>query len=112
MQVLMQLLLTAPIVPPCSAQITRTHYLLEAARKKLLTSPMPLLLRITTFLRLSCTAVEAPGMFYQLMQALFNHDTEWWKTCDITPAGTVQSSDPEIQILLAIAQPLHFVPEL
>lgn len=85
----------------------RTQSLLEAARQKLLASHVSPLLRMTAFLRISCAALEEAGAYSQLMQALFQHDREWWKTCEITPEGILSSSDPEIQWLLEKVLKLH-----
>jgi hypothetical protein len=81
--------------------------LLQSARQKLLAPHVPPLLRITAFLRLSCLALEVPGAYSQLMQALSNHDPEWQHTCDILPAGTLKSTDPQVQHHLAAILRLH-----
>ncbi|PSB34133.1 hypothetical protein [Stenomitos frigidus] len=85
---------------------------LEAARQKLLAPHVPPLLRMTAFLRLSCSTLEAPGAYSQLMQALFSHHPTWWQTCEVTAAGALQSSDPEIQLLLAVVSQLHAPQDL
>jgi len=91
------------LYPPAN----RTQQLLESARQKLLAPHVSPLLRMTAFLRISCAALEEPGAYSQLMQALFQHDREWWKTCEVTPEGMLSSSDPEIQWLLERVLKLH-----
>jgi hypothetical protein len=87
---------------------TRTQRLLTVARQKLLVPHGSPLLQMTAFLRLSCAALEQPGAYQRLIQALFDHNSEWWKTCEVMPEGTLQSSDPEIQMYLAEVLHLHF----
>lgn len=89
------------------ASSSRTRRLLTAARQKLLAPHDQPLLQMTAFLRLSCAALEQPGAYPRLMQALFDHNSEWWKACEVTPEGTLQSSDPEIQMQLAAVLQLH-----
>jgi hypothetical protein len=81
----------------------RTQKLLEAARQKLVRADSPLLLRMTTFLRLSCLTLDEPGAYSQLMQKLCSHK-EWWLTCEVTLDGTLRSSHPDITLALA---PIH-----
>jgi len=94
-------------VSPYPISSIRTQRLLMAARQKLLVPHGSPLLRMTTFLRLSCAALEQSGAYPRLMQALFDHNSEWWKTCEVMPEGTLQSSDPEIQMHLAAVLQLH-----
>lgn len=93
-----------------SPQSNQTQQRLAAARQKLLAPHVPALLRMTAFLRLSCTALDTPGAYPQLMQALAQHDKEWWKACTVSPDGVLSSSDPEIYWLLEPVLQLHTHP--
>jgi hypothetical protein len=81
--------------------------LLESARKKLLSPYAPVLLRIVGFVRLSCNTLDKPGAYSQLMQALSEHNKEWWKACEILPDGMLFFSDPAIHALLEPVLQLH-----
>ncbi len=87
-----------------------TQQRLAAARQKLSAPHVPALLRITAFLRLSCTALDTPGTYPQLLQALAQYDKDWWQACEISPDGLLCSADPEISWLLAPVLQLHTSP--
>lgn len=94
---------------PSDATSDRTQQLLESARQKLLATDTPKLLRITSFLRLSCLALDEPGAYSKLLQQLCSHRA-WWLTCTVTVAGTLKSSHPEIDHLLTPLNRLHQPP--
>ncbi len=91
--------ITAP-----TAQIQKS---LQAAREKLLAANVPQLLRVTGFLRLSCLTLEEPGAYSELLQKLCEYPC-WWTLCDVTPAGTLESTNPQISRLLAPINALHY----
>jgi hypothetical protein len=97
-----------PICRDKYAEVTtdRTQQLLESARQKLLRNDVPPLLRVTAFLRISCLAVDEPGAYAKLMQQLCSHQA-WWTTCTASSDGTLKSSNPEINLLLASINRLH-----
>jgi hypothetical protein len=98
-------------------------HLLNYAKTKLLTE-MPRQLRMASYLRLCCTAIrklhQQPGLsskssiggafddsYAHLLQALSNHNSEWWRRCWSSDRGILKSDDPIIDKLL---QPLeHFI---
>lgn len=92
------------------SQSNQTQQVLVSARQKLLASHVPALLRMTAFLRLSCTALGTQGAYPQLMEALFRYDKEWWKACEVLPDGVLCSSDPGIYWLLEPILQLHTHP--
>lgn len=90
-----------------TAPSNQAPQLLELAKQKLLAPNVPMVMRITAFLRLSCLALGEAGCYSQLMQTLFNHNPEWWKTCEVTSDGLLISSDLEVQKLLSVVLQLH-----
>jgi hypothetical protein len=95
-----------------SAHSNSPDQLLQAAQKKLLEIDSPFLLRIVSFLRLSCLALEDKGVYSKLLKELSEQDKEWWTTCTITATGTLTSSNPTIKKLLEPVQRLHQVQDL
>jgi|GEM_PF-4432772 len=96
-------LIPAAVVPSPSPT------LLAAAQRKLLDAQVPQLLRLTAFLRLSCAALDTPGAYSRLLQSLYQTHPEWMKTCEITGEGTLYSTEPAIQQLLAPVLQLHML---
>ncbi|MDX2228092.1 MAG: hypothetical protein NW220_00550 [Leptolyngbyaceae cyanobacterium bins.349] len=88
------------------APTDRTQRLLESAKQKLVMANVPPLLRMTAFLRLSCLALNGSITYSILLQKLCRHQN-WWMTCNVTPEGTLKSSNAEINLLLAPINWLH-----
>jgi hypothetical protein len=99
--------------------------LLSYAKIKLLTE-MPQQLKMVSYLRLCCAALRnlhqkssLPGKeslgaafddsYSHLLQALCNHNPEWWKHCWISNHGILKSDDPIIDKIL---QPLEDFSEI
>jgi len=81
---------------------------LKTARQKLQATDVPLQLRLVYFIRLSCTALDSDTLTYSsLMQALAQQQSDWWRTCSITPIGTLHSTHPAIADLLQPINRLH-----
>jgi len=111
------------ITPFCHSvsSLTETQsHTLQTARQMLLTSDKPHLLRVISYLRISCSvmrayrqgllshSVSASGItFSSLMQSLYQHDSEWWKHCQITIGGQLTSNDAVIDQLLQPINALH-----
>jgi hypothetical protein len=102
-------LLTRPLASAASTPSTRCQRLLQSARQKLLAAHVPLRLRITAFLRLSCLALEGSGTYSHLMQTLLEQNPDWWSTCDVLPTGTLKSTDAKVQKQLRCILQLHLV---
>lgn len=73
---------------------------LAAAQKKLLANHVPMMLRVVSFLRISCSVLEEKGAYARLMKQLFQCDEQWLASCVVLPGGFLKSSNPEIQQLL------------
>lgn len=88
----------------------RTQFLLAFARHRLLATDLPHILRVTAFLRLTCSTTNDPDAYAQLLEQLAAHPG-WWLTCAVTPANTLTSSDPAIAHLFTPINQLHeFAP--
>ncbi len=100
-------------------------YLLNYARTKLLTK-IPQQLKMTSYLRLCCLTIRKlhhpPGLagkpslneafddsYSHLLQALCNHNPEWWRHCWSSDHGILKSDDPTINKLL---QSLEYFVEI
>ena len=110
----------------CSTDLDKEIvHLLDYARTKLLTK-MPRQLKMTSYLRLSCLAIRKlrqkpeiagkPSLnetfddsYSHLLQALCNHNPEWWRYCWSSDRGILKSDDPTINKLL---QPLEYFIEI
>jgi hypothetical protein len=110
----------------CSTDLDKEiFHLVDYARTKLLTK-MPRLLKMTSYLRLCCLAHrklrQKRGLAHQpsindafddsyphLLQALCNHNPEWWRHCWSSDRGILKSDDPTINKLL---QPLEYFVEI
>ena len=110
----------------CSTDLYREiAHLLHYAETKLLTE-MPQQLKMASYLRLCCTAIRklhqhlelsgkssignaSDGSYSHLLQALCNHNSEWWKQCWVSDRGILKSDDPIINQLL---QPLEYFIEI
>jgi len=88
------------------APTDRTQQLLKSAQQKLVMADVPPLLRMTAFLRLSCLALNDSIAYSVLLQKLCCHQN-WWLTCEVTSAGTLHSSNAEVNLLLAPINRLH-----
>lgn len=94
---------------------------LEAARQKLQSHHSPRLLRVISYLRICCSAMqkiylhESKGKesehrvspYLSLLKSLSEYDTEWWKKCEITARGELKTDDPVIDKLLRPLEYLH-----
>jgi hypothetical protein len=81
---------------------------LTVARQKLQTTNVPMLLRVSYYLRVSCSALNSDHIRYsRLMQALYTANSAWLDTCVVTSAGTVRSNHPVIDELLKPITALH-----
>lgn len=95
------------------------HIALRVAHQKLMDTHTPLLLRVTTYLRLCCLVVQhtilrdrftvSNELYFKLVQSLQVRDPEWWVNCTITEDG-LSFSNPHIQELLHPL--LNFIREL
>lgn len=81
---------------------------LTTAREKLQAPDVPMTLRISSYLRISCLALKAEGIRYSsLMQALSSHNPQWMETCAVSPEGYLESSDCMVSELLSPINALH-----
>lgn len=81
---------------------------LELAKQKLQASDVPFQIRITSYLRICCLLLDQEGGRYsKLLKALYNYDSNWWQTCQISSYGGLQSSDPIVTDLLHSIEALH-----
>jgi len=81
---------------------------LAVAREKLQATDVPLILRISYYLRVSCGALEVDGVRYStLLSNLYAQNPVWLSTCTVTPAGVLGSSDRAITALLKPITALH-----
>lgn len=86
---------------------------LMIARQKLQATDVPIVLRVSYYLRLSCSVLDANSSCYsQLMKALYIQDPAWLETCMITPLGTLRSSHCRIDELLQPITTLHQTHQL
>jgi hypothetical protein len=110
----------------CSTDLDKEIvHLLDYARTKLLTK-MPQQLKMTSYLRLCCLAIRKlrqkrelagkPSLneafddsYPHLLQALCNHNPEWWRHCWSSDRGILKSDDPTIDKL---QQPLESFVEI
>ncbi len=113
-------------IESCSTDLDKeVVHLLNYARTKLLTK-MPQQLKMTSYLRLCCLAIRKlrqklelagkPSLneafddsYSHLLQALCNHNLEWWRHCWSSDRGILKSDDPMIDKLL---QPLEYFVEI
>jgi hypothetical protein len=81
---------------------------LTVARQKLQTTDVPMLLRVSYYLRISCSMLNSDSIRYSsLMRTLYTENPAWLETCVVTPLGTLQSSHPGINELLKPIIALH-----
>jgi len=81
---------------------------LATAREKLQATDVPMILRVSYYLRVSCTALEADGIGYShLLHHLYAQSPMWLSTCKVTPEGILESSDRPINTLLKPITALH-----
>jgi hypothetical protein len=81
---------------------------LTVARQKLQSTDVPMVLRVSSYLRLSCSALNSDSIRYsRLMQALYTENSAWLDTCVVTSVGTVRSNHPVINELLKPITALH-----
>ncbi|MGA7933250.1 MAG: hypothetical protein WCA35_06860 [Kovacikia sp.] len=85
---------------------------LAAAQQKLLATDGPMMLRMVSFLRISCSLLEEKGAYSSLMKQLFQCDAQWWASCVITSDGLVKSNNPDIQNLLLPVLSLYQATDL
>lgn len=87
--------------------------LLTVARQKLQVTDVPIQLRVTYYLRLSCSVLNSDHIRYSsLMQALYIINPAWLDTCTVTPLGTLHSSHCTINQLLKPITALHQTHQL
>jgi len=85
---------------------------LAIARNQLHTANIPLILRISYYLRISCLRLNSKTTRYsRLMDALVMQNPNWLATCVVTPMGTVESSDRTINALLHPITTLHLADQ-
>lgn len=81
---------------------------LQSARQVLKNTDVPFQIRVVSYLRLSCFALDDQGGRYsQLMKALFSYDPDWWTTCEVAASGGLYSSDPIVTALLRPLEECH-----
>ncbi len=86
---------------------------LSLASQKLQATDIPIALRVSYYLHISCSLLNSDQFRYRnLMQALYTTNPTWLDTCVVTPLGTLQSTHPTINQLLnpitALYQSIHF----
>lgn len=82
--------------------------LLTVAKQKLQATDVPLQLRVTYYLRLSCSVLNSNQFRYtSLMHALYTLNPNWLDTCTVTPLGTLLPSQRSINQLLKPITALH-----
>jgi hypothetical protein len=111
---------STPSLPLTESQ----SHALQVARQSLLTSDKPHLLKVISYLRISCSVMRArrqglqsasvsatsPGIkFSGLMQSLYAYDSEWWKHCQVTVTGQLTSNDAVIAQLLQPINAFHLL---
>jgi len=85
-----------------------SSHLLTVARQKLQTTDVPMSLRVSYYLRVSCSMLNSDSIRYSsLMQALYTEDPAWLETCRVTSLGTLRSSHCVIDKLLNPITALH-----
>jgi hypothetical protein len=86
---------------------------LSVAQQKLQATDVPIQLRVTYYLRLSCSVLNSDHIRYSsLMQALSTVNPAWLDTCTVTPLGTLHSSHRTINQLLKPITALHQTHQL
>jgi hypothetical protein len=94
---------------------------LKVARAKLQPSDGPQMLKMLAYLRISCNLMQqmqgAPlqpsstqdstPSYAGLVEALVDHDRNWWTHCTISSTGCLRSSDTTIDQLLGIIEEFH-----
>lgn len=81
---------------------------LTVARQKLQATHVPMSLRVSYYLRISCSVLNSNRIGYSsLMQALYAENPAWLDTCVVTSVGTVRSSHRVIDELLKPIAALH-----
>ncbi len=86
---------------------------LTVARQKLQTTDVSMVLRVSYYLRVSCSMLNSDRIRYSsLMQDLYSENPAWLDTCVVTPMGTLQSSHRVIDELLKPVTALHQVDHL
>lgn len=85
---------------------------LTVARQKLQATEMGMLLRVSYYLRISCSALNSNSIRYSsLMQALYSANPAWLDSCVVTSVGTLRSSHRVINELLKPITALHQIEQ-
>lgn len=81
---------------------------LSVARQKLQALDVPMSLRTSYYLRVSCSQLDSGSIRYSSLIALLcKHNPAWIETCVVTPMGTLRSSHRQIDELLKPIADLH-----
>lgn len=81
---------------------------LTVVREKLLATDVPLSLRVSYYLRVSCANLASDDIRYStLLKALYTENVRWMETCSVSMLGTLESSDRTISALLSPITALH-----
>ena len=80
---------------------------LTIARQKLQATDVPMLLRVSYYLRISCSKLNSDVRYSSLMQTLHTQHPGWLETCVVTPVGTLRSSHRQVDALLPPIAALH-----
>ncbi|MFQ3616456.1 MAG: hypothetical protein SNJ57_12345 [Cyanobacteriota bacterium] len=81
---------------------------LQTIRQKLQQTDVPLQMRLVSYVRMSCRVVdERGGRYSQMLAMLHSYNADWWKTCQITSEGKLESSDAMVNMLLSPIAALH-----
>lgn len=98
---------------------TQLRQKLYIARQKLMETDTPLLLKISYYLRISCSVMQKLYQqqktdyqeitYTNLIKLLFSYDSEWWKKCIITATGELKSDDYVINELLYPIAKFHLI---
>lgn len=89
----------------------RVQKLLILARHKLRSAQAPTLLKILSYLRLCCLAIQrtclgepscpaSNNLYLRLLQALMNSEPTWWNHCHISNSGHLSCTSPQLEPLI------------
>jgi hypothetical protein len=102
-------------------EIVQTLRALFYSRHKLLDKDIPMQLRATSYLRISCSSFKKLNdldpfkntaqlreiQFSLLLKSLTKYDSCWWKKCTVSSQGILKSEDSEIKKLIEPLINLH-----
>jgi hypothetical protein len=103
------------------SETVQTFRALFYSRYKLLDKDIPMQLRATSYLRISCTSFKKLNdlelfestaqlqdiQFSFLLKSLTKYDSCWWKKCTVSNQGILKSEDSAIKKLLEPLINLH-----